>query len=334
MSTSVGIQRQNRASPTPPPPPPPEGGVLLSIVVPCYNEAENIPLFYAKSCEVLKVLEGQGVSVEFVFIDDGSKDETAKVIQELSEKDERIRYAIFSRNFGKEAAMLAGLQAAKGDFTAMLDADLQHPPSLLPAMLEAVKNGEYDCAGTIRTRTGDSKIRTFFSRAFYRLISKLSNMEIIDGAGDFRLMSRQYVDAILSLSERNRFSKGIFQWIGFRTKWFYYENQQRASGDSKWSFWKLFIYSLDGIIAFSSKLLAIASAIGIILFILSICAVIFIVVRKLIFGDPIQGWASTICVILFCAGVQLLTTGVLGEYLAKTYNEVKRRPHFVIRKQK
>jgi glycosyltransferase involved in cell wall biosynthesis len=216
----------------------------------------------------------------------------------------------------------------------MLDADLQHPPSLLPKMYEALKDGEYDCAGTIRTRKGDSKLRTFLSRAFYRVIGKLSNMEIVDGAGDFRLMSRQYTNAILSISERSRFSKGIFQWIGFNTKWFYYENVQRAAGNTKWSFWKLFLYSLDGIVAFSSKLLAIASVLGIILFFLSICAVIFIVIRKLAFGDPVQGWASTACIILFCAGIQLLTTGILGEYLAKTYNEVKRRPHFVVRKQK
>jgi glycosyltransferase involved in cell wall biosynthesis len=201
-------------------------------------------------------------------------------------------------------------------------------------MFEAIKNGEYDCAGTIRTRRGDSKLRSFFSRVFYRVISKLSNMEIIDGAGDFRMMSRQYVDAILSLSERNRFSKGIFQWIGFKTKWFHYENRSRAAGDTKWSFANLFLYSLDGVVAFSSKLLAIASALGIALFGLSICAVIFIVVRKILFGDPVQGWASTACIILFCSGAQLLATGILGEYMAKTYNEVKRRPHYVIRKQK
>jgi glycosyltransferase involved in cell wall biosynthesis len=303
-------------------------------VAPCYNEQDTIPLFYEELCAAVKAMERFGVSAEFIFIDDGSTDETPKIIEALSEKDDRVHYAIFSRNFGKEAAMLAGLQTASGDFIAMLDADLQHPPDLLPSMFEALKDGEYDCAGTIRTRKGDSKLRSALSRAFYRLINKLSDMEFIDGAGDFRLMSRQYVDAVLSLSERNRFSKGIFQWIGFRTKWFHYENRSRAAGDTKWSFRKLFLYSLDGVVAFSSKLLAIASILGITLFVLSICAVIFIVVRKLMFGDPVQGWASTVCIVLFCAGVQLLTTGVLGEYLAKTYNEVKRRPHFVIRKQK
>jgi glycosyltransferase involved in cell wall biosynthesis len=325
---------QEELSIHPPPPLACGNSVVLSVVVPCYNEKETIPLFYEEISKAVKELESAGVSVEFIFIDDGSLDDTPTIIQELSERDDRARFIIFSRNFGKEAAMLAGLQAAKGDFVVIIDADLQHPPTLLPVMLEALKSGEYDCAGTIRTRTGDSKLRAALSRAFYRVINKLSDMEIIDGAGDFRMMSRQYVNAALSLSERNRFSKGIFQWIGFRTKWFHYENQRRAGGDTKWSFRKLFLYSLDGIVAFSSKLLAFASLLGVILFALSICAVIFIIVRKLMFGDPVQGWASTVCIVLFCAGVQLFTTGILGEYLAKTYSEVKRRPHFIIRKQK
>ncbi|MDR1451382.1 MAG: glycosyltransferase family 2 protein [Helicobacteraceae bacterium] len=323
----------------PSPPPPPIAAqkrttAVLSLVAPCYNEQEALPLFYKEICDAAAELKQFDVSVEFIFIDDGSTDETSAIIQALGEKDDRIRYLVFSRNFGKEAAMLAGLQTAKGDFVAMLDADLQHPPDLLPTMFQAVKSGEYDCAAAVRERTGDSKPRSFFSRAFYRAINRLSDIELIDGAGDFRLMSRQYADAILSLSERSRFSKGIFQWIGFRTKWLHYENRRRVAGDTKWSFWQLFLYSLDGVVAFSSKPLAIASVLGFALFTLSICAIAFVAVRKLMFGDPVQGWASTVCIILFCSGVQLLATGIIGEYLARIYNETKRRPHFVIRKRK
>ncbi|GHV87149.1 glycosyl transferase family 2 [Spirochaetia bacterium] len=309
--------------------------VTLSLVVPCFNEQESIPFFYKESCEILKNLEQKNIHSEIIFIDDGSKDNTAKIIEEISQNDDRVHYIVFSRNFGKEAAMLAGLQKATGLFVVTLDADLQHPPALIPEMLESVMSGEADCTGTRRvTRKGDPPIRSFFARMFYRIMGKLTDIEVVDGVGDFRLMNRSYVNAILSLPERSRFSKGIFPWVGFRTKWIEYENIQRAAGETKWSFWKLFLYSLDGIIAFSTKPLAIASVLGILLFLLSIGFIVFIVIRKSIWGDPVAGWASTACLILFCAGVQLFTTGILGAYLSKTYTEVKQRPYYVIRLEK
>ncbi|MDR2732211.1 MAG: glycosyltransferase family 2 protein, partial [Fibromonadaceae bacterium] len=240
-------------------------------------------------------------------------------------------YIILSRNFGKEAAMLAGLKKSKGDFAVIIDADLQDPPNLIPSMLEAVKSGEADCAATRRvTRKGEPVIRSFFARAFYKIMSKISDINIVDGARDFRLMSRKYANAILEVSEKNRFSKGIFPWIGFKTKWFEFENIKRTTGETKWSFWKLFEYSIDGIIAFSAKPLVIASVCGILLFLASFLSIAFVVARKIMYGDPVSGWASTICIILFCSGIQLLTTGILGQYLAKTYTEVKSRPHFIV----
>ncbi|GHV20341.1 glycosyl transferase family 2 [Spirochaetia bacterium] len=309
--------------------------VTLSLVVPCFNEEESIPFFYKESCEVLKNLEQKNIHSEVIFVDDGSKDNTAKIIEEISQNDDRVHYIVFSRNFGKEAAMLAGLQKATGLFVVTLDGDLQDPPALIPQMLESVVSGVFDCVGTRRvTRKGEPPIRSFFARMFYLIMGKLTDIEVVDGARDFRLMNRSYVNAILSLPERNRFSKGIFPWVGFRTKWFEYENIQRAAGETKWSFWKLFLYSLDGIIAFSTKPLAIASVLGVLLFLLSIGFVVFIIIRKSIWGDPVAGWASTACLILFCAGVQLFTTGILGAYLSKTYTEVKQRPYFVIREVK
>jgi len=298
---------------------------ILSIVVPCKNEESSILEFYA---EANKFIPAES---EFIFIDDGSTDNTAAVIKELSKNDNRVRYIILSKNFGKEAAMLAGLKKAKGDFVAIIDVDLQDPPSLIPSMLEAVKNGEADCAATRRvTRRGEPIIRSFFARTFYKIMSKISDINIVDGARDFRLMSKKYANAILEVSERNRFSKGIFPWIGFKTKWFEFENIKRTTGETKWSFWKLFWYSLDGIVAFSVKPLALASICGILLFLASCLSIIFVVVRKIMYGDPVSGWASTICIILFCSGIQLLTTGILGQYLAKTYTEVKARPHFIV----
>jgi glycosyltransferase involved in cell wall biosynthesis len=275
------------------------------------------------------------MAAEFVFIDDGSKDSTAQILETLRENDDRIHYIIFSRNFGKEAALLAGLQKAHGCYVVTLDADLQDPPALIPQMLDAVRSGEYDCAGTRRvTRKGEPPIRSFFARMFYHIMAKLADIEVVDGARDFRLMNRVYVDAILSLPERSRFSKGIFPWVGFRTTWLEYENIQRTAGETKWSFWKLFLYSLDGIIAFSSKPLAIASVLGVLLFLLSIVLIIFVIVRRIIWGDPVAGWASTACIILLCSGVQLFTTGILGAYLSKTYAEVKQRPHYLVRLEK
>jgi glycosyltransferase involved in cell wall biosynthesis len=267
-----------------------------------------------------------------IFIDDGSKDTTLKILRQMANNDIRVHYISFSRNFGKEAAMLAGLQAARGTYTVVLDADGQDPPALIPQMLEAVASGEYDCAGTRRiNRAGEPPVHSFFARRFYRIMGKLTDIDILDGTRDFRLMNRRYMDALLTLPERNRFSKGIFPWIGFNTKWFEYENIVRTKGGTKWSFWKLMAYSLDGITAFSSKPVAIVSVLGIVLFMIALAVIIFIIIRKLVYGDPVAGWASTICIILFCSGIQLFTMGILGQYIAKTYTETKQRPHYIIR---
>ncbi|MDR2717765.1 MAG: glycosyltransferase family 2 protein [Treponema sp.] len=303
--------------------------VYLSLVAPCYNEEMALPQFYA---DTVKIGESINKPFELVFIDDGSKDATLKILRQMAHNDARIHYISFSRNFGKEAAMLAGLQAARGTYIAVLDADGQDPPSLIPQMLEAVESGEYDCAGTRRiNRTGEPPVRSFFARRFYRIMRKITGIDIIDGARDFRLMNRRYMDALLALPERNRFSKGIFPWIGFNTKWFEYENIARTAGGTKWSFWKLAAYSLDGMTAFSSKPIAIVSALGMALFMVALAIIIFIIIRKLAYGDPVAGWASTICIILFCSGIQLFTTGILGQYIAKTYTETKQRPHYIIR---
>jgi len=309
----------------------------LSLVVPCYNEEATLPLFYAETVKILSSLEETGIisSSEFIFVDDGSSDVTLLTLQNLAEQDNRIHYVALSRNFGKEAAMLAGLERAVGKYVVTMDADLQDPPALIPQMLAEVASGSFDCAGTRRvTRKGEPPIRSFFARRFYRIITGLSNIEVVDGARDFRLMNRAYVDSVISLRERNRFSKGIFPWVGFKTKWFEYENVNRVAGETKWSFWKLFMYSLDGIIAFSSKPLSLASILGIVLFLLSVVAIIFVAIRRIIFGDPVAGWASTIVIILFCSGIQLLSIGILGQYLAKAYTEVKQRPHYIVREEK
>jgi glycosyltransferase involved in cell wall biosynthesis len=331
----LALQFQNKTAPLDLP----GGGgvkVYISLVIPCFNEEAAIPLFYT---EVLKVFSTSDIKkeLEFIFIDDGSKDRTPEVLRSLALKDERVHYISFSRNFGKEAAMLAGLEAASGEYVVTLDVDGQDPPVLIPQMLKAVESDEYeyDCAGTRRvSRTGEPPVRSFFARNFYALMKKITDIEIVDGARDFRLMNRSYVDAILSLPERNRFSKGIFPWLGFRTKWFEYENIGRMAGVTKWSFWKLFLYSLDGIVAFSSKPLAIAAFMGILLFLATFAFIAFIIIRKILWSDPVDGWASTVCIILFCSGIQLFSTGILGQYLAKTYAEVKQRPHYIIRESK
>jgi glycosyltransferase involved in cell wall biosynthesis len=307
-------------------------GTYLSLVVPCFNEEATVSLFYEEAVKVCAPIHEQ---FEFIFIDDGSKDNTLSILRQLANQDTRIHYISFSRNFGKEAAILAGLQAARGEYVAVLDVDGQDPPSLIPRMLEAIVTGEYDCAGYRRVnRIGEPMIRSFFARCFYGLIKNIADVEIVDGARDFRLMNRRYLESLLTLPERNRFSKGIFPWIGFRTKWFESENTKRMTGGSKWSFWKLFVYSLDGIIAFSSKPLAIASVLGILLFLASISFIVFIIIRKMVWDDPVGGWASTICIILFCSGIQLFTIGILGQYIAKVYTEVKQRPHFIIQETK
>jgi glycosyltransferase involved in cell wall biosynthesis len=321
-------------------PPQAEASVLvpdISLVIPCFNEEVSLPLFYKEAELVLsQLIEDRRIAAaEFIFVDDGSTDATLRVLQGLAEQDGRVHYISFSRNFGKEAALLAGLQEARGRYVVTLDADLQDPPALIPQMLLLVASGEFDCAGTRRiTRDGEPPVRSFFARCFYRIMKNLADIDVVDGARDFRLMNRRYADAILSLSERNRFSKGIFPWIGFSIKWFEYKNIQRAGGKTKWSFWKLFLYSIDGIVAFSSKPLAAASVLGVALFLAALVFIAFIIIRKLIWGDPVDGWASTACIILFASGIQLFTIGILGQYLAKIYTEVKQRPHYIIREKK
>ena len=305
------------------------GKINISLIVPCYNEEDAIPVFYKEAVNICVLLNKQ---FEIIFIDDGSKDDTLKILQTLVKKNNCVHYFSFSRNFGKEAAMLAGLEAAQGEYIVTLDVDGQDPLSFLPEMLEAVVSGGYDCAGTRRVnRIGEPPIRSFFAKRFYSFMKQTAEIEIVDGVRDFRLMTRKYLNAVLALQEHNRFSKGIFPWIGFKTKWFEYENIERSNGKTKWSFWKLFLYSLDGIIAFSSKPLAAASVLGIVLFMLALVFIIFIFIRRMIWGDPVDGWASTICIILFCSGIQLFTTGILGQYVAKIHTEVKRRPHYVIK---
>ena len=307
--------------------------MLLSIVVPCYNEQEALPYFYKEICRVAEEMKtSHGADFEFIFVDDGSKDKTLAIARELHKKDPRVRYISFSRNFGKEAGILAGLEAAKGDYVAMMDADLQDPPALLPQMLDALLEEDYDCAATRRTnRKGEPPIRSFFARMFYKIINRLSDADIVDGARDYRLMRRRMVDAILALPEYNRFSKGIFGWVGFKTKWLEYVNVERVAGETKWSFWKLFLYSLEGIVAFTTAPLALASLIGIIFCVLAFVMILFIIVRTLLFGDPTSGWPSLVCIIFLCSGVQLFCMGVLGQYLAKTYMEVKHRPVYIVR---
>ena len=270
----------------------------VSLIVPCYNEEESLPIFYEAVCEVAQVLENYQITM--LLVNDGSKDRTLSIMRELAAKDERVKYISFSRNFGKEAAMYAGFCNADGDYVAVMDADMQDPPSLLPEMIAVLESGEYDCAATRRQdRKGEPPVRSFFARMFYRIINKISDADIVDGARDFRLMRREMVDAILSMKEYNRFSKGIFGWVGFRTKWIAYENVERAAGQTKWSFWKLLKYSIDGIVNFSQTPLAISSLMGVVCTLLSVLGLIFIVVRALLFGDPVAGWPSLVCIILF-----------------------------------
>lgn len=307
--------------------------MLISLIVPCYNEEEAMPLFYQEASRVAAAMkESHGAEFEFVFVDDGSKDGTLAVARRLHRQDERVRYVSFSRNFGKEAAIYAGLQAAKGDYVATMDADLQDPPALLPQMLDALLTGDYDCAATRRTtRKGEPPIRSWLAKQFYRIINKMSDTEIVDGARDFRLMSRKMVDAVLQMSEYNRFSKGIFSWVGFQTKWFAYENVERVAGQTKWNFWSLFRYSIEGIVGFSTTPLLVAAGVGVFFCLMAFVGLAFVFVRALLFGDPTSGWPSMVCILLLCSGVQLFCTGIVGEYLAKTYLEVKRRPIYIAR---
>ena len=305
---------------------------LLTVIVPSYNEEEAIPRFYpeiVKTAEEFKKEYGD-LSFEFLFIDDGSTDNTLKVLKELRAKDERVRYVSFSRNFGKEAGIYAGLENSRGDYVVIMDADLQDPPSLLLSMYKAIVEEGYDSAATRRVnRKGEPPIRSFFARMFYKLMNKISKTEIVDGARDYRIMTRKMVDAILKMKEYNRFTKGIYGWVGFKTKWFEYKNIERVAGETKWSFWKLLLYSLEGIIGFSTAPLAIASLIGMLCIVIAIALIIFIIVRTSIYGDPTSGWPSLVCIILLMGGIQLFSIGIIGQYLAKTYLETKNRPIYI-----
>lgn len=300
----------------------------ITLIIPCYNEQESLPIFYG---EVSEVLLGMGVSYEMLFVDDGSEDQTLDVLKNLAKQDGSVKYLSFSRNFGKEAAMYAGFCNAHGDYVAVLDADMQDPPTLLPEMLGILREGEYDSVAARRSdRAGEPPVRSWFAKKFYQIINKISDADIVDGARDFRMMRREMADAIVSMCEYNRFSKGIFGWVGFRTYWLPYENVERVAGETKWNFWKLFRYAVDGIINFSQAPLSIASLFGVSMTFLSFLMLLAIIVRKIAFGDPVDGWASTICVIIFIGGIQLFCLGIMGQYIAKTYLETKRRPHFII----
>ena len=307
--------------------------VKISVIVPCYNEEESIPLFMESITKVLPGIEG--VLFELIFIDDGSLDNTLNLLRQLTSNEViPVKYISFSRNFGKEAAILAGLKMADGDLVCIMDADLQDPPELLPTMYRAIMEEDFDIIATCRiSRAGEPPIRSFFANAFYWLVNKLSDIEIVNGARDFRLMKRLVVDAVLSLEEHSRFSKGIFSWVGFRTKWIKYDNVERVAGTSKWNFWRLFLYSLDGIIAFSIKPLAISSIFGIIFCIGAFVGIAFVIIQTLLFGNPVAGWASAISILLFIAGIQLFSIGILGQYLAKVYLETKKRPNFVVKER-
>ena len=302
---------------------------LITLIIPCYNEEESLPLLYP---ELVKVSQGMPEQAfEFLFVNDGSRDKTLVLLKELAQNDDRVKYISFSRNFGKEAAMYAGLENAKGDYVAFMDADMQDPPSLLPQMYKAVTEEGYDSAATRRiTRKGEPPIRSFFARMFYKIMNKISDTDIVDGARDFRLMNRKFVDALLQMREYNRFSKGLFGWVGYKTKWIEFENVERIAGETKWSFWSLFKYSIEGILAFTTAPLVLASVIGIVLCLIAFVFIVFIVVRKICFNNSVDGWASMVCLISFLGGLQLFAIGVVGQYLAKMYLEVKNRPIYLI----
>ena len=302
----------------------------MTIIVPCYNEEEALPYFYEEISKIRQQLTE--ISLKLLFVNDGSTDNTLTILKKLASSDNSVYYISFSRNFGKEAAIYAGLKNSTSDYTAIMDADLQDPPELLMEMYQEIKKGEYDCIGTRRvTRKGEPPIRSFFAHCFYKLMNKISKAEIVDGARDFRLMTRQMVNAILDVKEYNRFSKGIFGWVGFKTKWLEYENIERVAGNTKWSFWKLFLYSLDGIVAFSTVPLSVASAVGMLFLFIAFIMIVFIIAKTLIFGDPVAGYPSMMCVMFFIGGIQLFSIGVLGQYLSKTYLETKNRPIYIIK---
>ena len=306
---------------------------LLSVIVPCYNEEENIAFFYEELKKNQPFFEEKRLEIEIIYIDDGSKDKTVEEVKRLRQKAENVHLISFSRNFGKEAAIYAGFRKAKGDYVVMMDADLQDPPALLPEMFSYLEQG-YDSVATRRvTRKGEPPVRSFFARMFYRVMNRISKTDMVDGARDYRLMTRQVVDAILSMSEYNRFTKGIFGWVGFETKWVEYENVERAHGETKWSFWKLFLYSIEGITAFSTAPLAFASIMGVLMCICAFGAILVIVIKTLLWGDPVGGWPSMVCIIFLVSGVQLFCLGIVGQYLSKTYMEVKHRPIYLVKEE-
>ena len=303
----------------------------ISIIVPCYNEEQAIPYFYE---EITKVAKEMKNDFEFIFVNDGSKDKTIEIVKEYAKKDKRVKFIHFSRNFGKEAAMYAGLELSTGDYVAIMDADLQDPPALLPQMVSILEdeNSDYDSVGTRRvTRKGEPPIRSFFARKFYKIINKMSKIEMVDGARDYRLMKKQVVNSILELKEYNRYSKGLFEFVGYNTKWLEFENVERVAGETKWSFWKLFLYAIEGIVAFSTAPLAIASIVGFIFCLVSFIMILVIIIKTLAFGDPTTGWPSLVCIIFFVSGIQLFCLGIIGEYLSKTYLETKKRPIYIIK---
>ncbi len=300
----------------------------LAIIVPCYNEQEALPLFYK---EATRVLEKLNYDYKLLLVNDGSKDHTLEIMKSIAQKDEHVKYLSFSRNFGKEAAMYAGFCNANADYVCVMDADMQDPPSLLPEMLEILHTQDYDSVATRRkNREGEPPIRSWFARRFYEIINRISDADIVDGARDFRLMKRDMVDAIVSMTEYNRFSKGIFGWIGFKTYWLSYDNVERVAGETKWNFWKLTKYAIDGIINFSQTPLSAVSWFGVLMTAISFIMLLIVVGRRMIYGDPVAGWASTICVIIFIGGLQLFCLGVIGQYISKMYLETKQRPHFII----
>ena len=303
----------------------------ISVIVPCYNEQDALPLFY-EEMEKVRKNDFEDIQFEYIFVNDGSKDETLQEMKALSKKDEKVRYISFSRNFGKEAAMFAGLEAATGDYVTLMDADLQDPPALLRQMYDCIKNEGYDCVATRRvTRKGEPPIRSFFARLFYKIINKMSDVEMVDGARDYRLMTKQMVDAIISVKEYNRYSKGIFSFVGFNTKWLEYENIERVAGETKWSFWKLFKYAIEGITAFSTTPLIISSVIGLLFCFVAFILILVIIIKTLVYGDPTSGWPSMVCIMFFVSGIQLFSLGIIGQYLSKTYLEVKNRPIYIIK---
>ena len=301
----------------------------VSIIVPCYNEEESIPLFYK---EIKKVFSKINYKLELIFINDGSKDKTLELIKNLSKKDKEANYISLSRNFGKEAAMWAGLKHSTGDYITVMDCDLQDPPTLIPEMLRLIEEEDYDVVGTRRvTRKGEPPIRSFFARMFYKIINKMSKVEMVDGARDYRMMTRQVVDNLLTLKEYNRYSKGLFSFVGFKTKWLEYENIERVAGETKWNFWKLFLYAIEGIVAFTTAPLTMAATFGILFCLVAFIMIIVIIVKTLVYGDPTSGWPSLACIIFMTNGIELLCIGVIGEYLSKTYLEVKKRPIYIVK---